>query len=174
MRLPCAAAAMFALLSPVIAQAQESRAQLSAGYSYARSEGESLHGWTASLSLGRGGALSLVAEATEHYGTLQGTDLTRLSLFAGPRLGFGGGSPRPFVQVLAGLVRTSASISTGTIKISETASDLGGAAGAGLDFRLGERWSLRLQGDYVLVKADPDTLKDPRASVSAVYRLGGK
>jgi len=175
MRLPCAAAVTLALVWPVIAHAQDGRAQLSAGYSYLRSEGQSLHGWTAALGLGTGGSLSLVADAAGHYGDAPlGGDVTRLSLFAGPRLSFGSGSPRAFVHALAGVVRTSSGVTVRGVTISETATDLGGAAGAGLDFRLNGRWSLRLQGDYVLVRTDPETLKDPRASVSAVYHLGGK
>jgi opacity protein-like surface antigen len=168
-----AAAVALLLVAPAAAIAQEGGAQLAAGYSYARSEGESLHGWTASVAVPAGRTLSLVGEASTHYGEQDLADLTRLSLFAGPRLGFGSGSPRPFVHLLAGVVRTSASISVRGVTISESATDLGGAAGAGLDFRLGDRWSLRLQGDYVLVKAETETLTDPRASLAAVYRFGG-
>jgi hypothetical protein len=163
-----------ALLAPAAAHAQEAGVQLGGGYSYLHSDGGSFHGWTASLAWGRGGALSLVAEATTHYGEQDLTDITRQSLFAGPRFGFGGGSPRPFVEVLAGVVRSSASITVRGVKISDTSTDFGAAGGAGLDFRLGARWSLRLQGDYVLTSGDGETLKDPRASLSAVWHLGGK
>jgi hypothetical protein len=175
MRLSCAAAVTLALLSPLAAHAQGDGTQLSAGYSYARLEDSSLHGWTASLAFKARGSLSLVAEASGHYGDLEGADLTRLSLFGGPRLNFGSGSTRPFVHVLAGVVRSSVGISVLGVSISESSTDLGGAAGAGIDFGLGSgRWSLRLQADYVGVRAEGDTQFDPRASVQAVYRLGGK
>jgi hypothetical protein len=185
MRLPCAAALTFVLLSPPVASAQEGGVQLSAGYSYGRTHiesllpeepavSESLHGWTASLAFKAAGSLFVAAEATGHYGDLEGADLTRLALFAGPRFRFGSGSIRPFVHALAGVVRTSAGIEVLGVSISEGSSDFGGAAGAGVDFALGQgRWSLRLQGDYMGVRAEGGTLYDPRASAQAVYRLGG-
>ena len=170
-----AATLSLALLSPLSVSAQEGRGTtLAGGYSYGRVEGESLHGWTASLAFRLGGPLSLVAEATGHYGDLgEGTSFTRLSLFGGPRLGFGAGSARPFVHLLAGVVRSSAGVDAGPVSISVKSTDLGGAAGAGVDFRLSDRWSLRVQGDYLLVRADEETQGDPRASVAAVYRFGG-
>jgi opacity protein-like surface antigen len=174
MRLPCAAAVTLALLSPLAADAQERGAQLAGGYSYGRTEGTSLHGWTASLAfpLG-GGSLSLVAEATGQYGELDGgTSSRRLSFLGGPRFTFGSGSARPFVHVLAGAVRTSGVVTVGPVSISLSSTDFGGAAGGGVDFRLADRWSLRVQADYLAVRAEGETQGDPRASVAAVWKLG--
>ena len=168
-----AAALIPFLLAPLSAHAQDGHS-LSAGYSYGQAEDESLHGWTASLAFRLHGPLSLVAEATGHYGGLEGADLTRVSLLAGPRWSFGSGSTRPFVQALAGAVRSSVGIEVLDVSISESSTDFGGAAGAGIDIGLGGRWALRLQGDYALVVAEGETRGDPRASAQAVYRWGGK
>jgi outer membrane protein with beta-barrel domain len=171
MRLPCAVAVTVALLTPAVARGQDGLTNVAAGYSYGRSDDESLHGWTASLSVRITGSLSAVGEVTGQYGTVEGTDVSRLALLAGPRFTFGRGSARPFVHLLLGAVRNSAGITVQGVSISENETDFGGAAGGGADIGRG-RWAARLQVDYLLVKADDETRGDPRASVAVVYRFG--
>ena len=107
-----------------------------------------------------------------HYGTVEGTDLSALSVMAGPRFTFGGGRLRPFVHVIGGLVRSKESISVFDVEISESSTDFGGAAGGGVDIGLSGRWALRLAADYRVVDADDGTASDPRFSVGVAYGFG--
>jgi opacity protein-like surface antigen len=147
-------------------------ADLFAGYSMLASD-PTLHGWHAALGFRLAGRIDLVVDAREHYGDAgDGSDLASLSLMAGPRLTFGGGRLRPFVQLLGGAVRTRAGIEVFEVEISEKSTDFGGAAGGGLDVGFGARWAARLAADYRLVSADGETEGDPRLSAGVVYRFG--
>jgi hypothetical protein len=113
------------------------------------------------------------AEIGAHYGTLDGgTDFARQSFLAGPRLNFRAGRATPFVRVLAGAVRSSEGITVQGVNISSRRTNLGTAAGGGLDLALGRHWGLRMQGDYFLVRTDGDMVGDPRAALGISYRLG--
>ena len=136
---------------------------------------ETYHGWHAALGWGLSRRLGLVLDVSGHTGeTTLGDDVDVLSLMAGPRLAFGGGRVRPFVHVIGGVVRASSGIDIFEVDISESATDFGGAAGGGVDVGFGDRWALRLAGDYRVVKADSGTTSDPRFSAGAVYRFGAK
>jgi opacity protein-like surface antigen len=170
-------AAVVVLGLPPAAQAQaaagsgEPRGDLFAGYSYLRSGDASLHGGMVSLAWRLTGPLSLVAEAASHRGTVDGEDVTSTSLLGGARFSFGGRSFRPFLQALAGAARTSRGISIFGVDITEKSTGFAGAAGAGVDFGVGSRWAVRVQGDYRVAKEDTETVKDPRVSVGAVLRF---
>ena len=148
------------------------RAEGFGGYSYARSEDQSLHGWNATFGYNFTRQLELEAEVSSHYGGLEGTDFSRLSFMAGPRFNFRAGSVTPFVRALAGVVRNSAGITVQNVNISARDTGFGGAAGGGMDLSLGRRWGLRLQGDYFMVRTDGETVGDPRAALGISYRLG--
>lgn len=159
----------------VAAGAEVPRAEGFGGYSYARASDEGVHGWSATLGYNFTWHLEVEAEVSAHYGSFDnGTELGRQSFLAGPRLNFRTGRVTPFVRALAGAVRTSTGITVQNVHISARETDLGGAAGGGLDVALGRHWGLRLQGDYFLVRADGETVGDPRAAFGVSYRLGAK
>jgi opacity protein-like surface antigen len=168
------AAALLAALAPAPASAQGAwKGDAFAGYSVLASEGEALHGWHAALGWGLSGRFGLLLDVSGHRSTgADGAEGSVLSLMAGPRVTFGGGRLRPFVHVIGGVVRAKASISVFDIEISESSTDLGGAAGGGLDIGFGERWALRLAGDYRVVKLENATTRDPRFSAGVAYRFG--
>lgn len=147
-----------------------------AGYS-ALTGGDSgtRHGWNVTLGSGGARRLGLVVDLSGHRGSDEesGDDLDTLALMAGPRFFFGSGRVRPFVQVIAGVVREKASVHVFDVDISESATDFGGAAGAGFDLGLGGSWALRLAGDYRVIKVDGGTAGDPRVSAGVAYRFGG-
>jgi hypothetical protein len=144
-----------------------------AGYSMLRSGEENLHGWHVALGIGVSGRVGILVDASGHQATdASGTDLSAFSVMAGPRVSFGGGRVRPFLHVLAGLVRSKAGIEVSGVEITESTSDAGGAAGGGVDLGFGERWALRGAADYRLTKADDETVGDPRFSAGVVYRFG--
>lgn len=168
------AAALLMCVAPTAASAQDGwKGDIFAGYSVLAAEGETMHGGHAALGWRLSGRIGLLLDASRHQGAeAEGTDVSLVSLMAGPRLTFGGGRLRPFAHVIAGAVRTKASVSVFDVEISESSTDFGGAAGGGLDWGFGERWAARLAGDYRLVKVDAETVGDPRFSAGVAYRFG--
>ena len=168
------AAALLVAVGPAAASAQDaSKGDAFAGYSMLASDGETLHGWHAAMGWGVSGHIGLLLDVSGHQGSdPEGTDVSLLSLMAGPRLTFGiGGRMRPFVHVIGGVVRSKASVSVFDVEISESATDFGGAAGGGFDVGVGERWALRIAGDYRVLKVDQETASDPRFSAGVVYKF---
>jgi len=167
------AAALLAAMGSTGASAQAASNDLFAGYSMLASEGETLHGGHAALGWGLSGRVGLLLDASAHQGSeTGGTDVDVLSLMAGPRLRFGGGRLQPFVHVIGGVVRTRAGVRVFDVDISESATDFGGAAGGGFDYGFGDRWALRLAGDYRVVRVAEETATDPRFSAGVAYRFG--
>jgi hypothetical protein len=146
------------------------RAELFAGYSFVRSEQQSLNGWNASLAVGLGGSLALVGDASGHYG---GSGRRQLNLMAGPGLAFLRGGPVVlFVHALFGLHRESVSLQVFDVSISENDNRFGMQFGGGLDVRAGRRWDLRLQGDYEWSRSQGASVGGVRLSAGVVFRLG--
>lgn len=171
------AAALLVASGPLAASAQDaSKGDIFAGYSMLVSDGETMHGGHAALGWGVWGpSVGLLLDVSGHQGgDAEGTDVSALSLMVGPRVTFGGGRVRAFVHVIGGIVRSKASVSVFDVEISESATDFGGAAGGGIDLGLGDRWALRLAGDYRLLKLEDETASDPRFSAGVVYRFGSR
>ena len=168
------ATALLVAMGPLAASAQDaSKGDIFAGYSMLASDGETMHGGHAALGWGISGRIGLLLDVSAHQGSdAEGTDVSVLSLMAGPRVTFGAGRLRPFVHVIGGVVRSKASVTVFDIEISESSTDFGGAAGGGFDF--GDRWALRLAGDYRVVKLEDETASDPRFSAGVVYRFGAR
>jgi opacity protein-like surface antigen len=146
------------------------RAELFAGYSFVRSDQRNLNGWNASLAVGLGGSLSLVADASGHYGS---AGRHQLNLMAGPGLAFLRGGPAVlFVHALAGLHRESVTIQVFDVSISENDNRFGMQFGGGVDIRAGGKWAVRLQGDYEWSRAQGASVTGTRISAGVVYRLG--
>jgi opacity protein-like surface antigen len=172
-----------ALAGPSRAGAAEvPKAELFAGYGYWWGGGDdpefeetaSLHGFQVSFAWSLGAHLGLVADASGHFGDLDGVELSRWSLLAGPRLSFRTGALGFFVHALAGAVRTRESLTVVDVTFSESATDFGGAAGGGVDLRLAERWALRAQGELTLLSLEDATVTNPRAAAGLVFRVGGR
>jgi len=170
-RAPLLGAALLLAAAPAGA-AEFARTEGFAGYSYARFADHGFHGWTAGLTYNVSHRLGFEFEGAGHSGTVDGTDLSRLSFLAGPRLSLRGGGAVPFARLLAGVLRTSSGITVQNVSIAARATDAAGAAGLGLDLSLGRRFGLRLTGDYFVVRADGETQGDPRAAIGVRYRLG--
>jgi opacity protein-like surface antigen len=172
-----------AIVCPIPAwTADVPRVELFGGYSYASGSGDqpqlepsrNLQGFEASLTWNLGRHLGMVADASGHFGDLDGVDLTRWFLLAGPRVSFPGERIGFFVHVLAGAVRTKESLTVLDIRLSESTTNFGGAAGGGIDVRLSDHWAVRLQGDLALTKFEGETSTDPRSAAGLVFRAGTK
>jgi opacity protein-like surface antigen len=174
MRTTLIAIALGLALCSTAAAAEAPTAELFGGYSYLRDEGESFHGWHASLAYNLWSNLGLVAELAGHNGSSLGVDLNTLFFLGGARFSLRMASSSVFVHGLAGGVRARGSITVFGASISESDTNLCYGPGGGLDFKLRDHWALRLQGDYLFIKTEGETVKDPRVSAGVVYRIGGR
>jgi hypothetical protein len=164
--------AALSLLVAGPASAQDARkGDLFGGYSMLRSDGETVHGFEASLGYQAWGSLGLVADVSRHSKTISGADFVTEAYLAGPRLVFGKGSLRPSVHALAGIARSGGSIKVFDVSISERATDMAAALGGAVDLGADRRFSARLKADYLLVKGESETTHDPRFSAGVVYRF---
>jgi opacity protein-like surface antigen len=172
MRNPLLAVALLALAGPAARAQDVPRADLFGGYSYLRSDGESLHGWMGALAWNLTDHIALVGELAGHYGTSEGIDVKDFSYLAGPRFSLRFSGATPFVYAVAGGVRTTGTLNVGAVSISESDTDFGGAAGGGVDFRITDKLAVRAQADYLLIRSGGETSGDPRLSAGIVYWFG--
>jgi opacity protein-like surface antigen len=169
------AAALLVTVGSTASAKAESKGDAFAGYSMLARDGETMHGGHAALAWGVSGRIGLLLDVSGHQGSdAEGTEVSVLSLMAGPRVTLGGGRLRPFVHVIGGVVRSKASVRVFDVEISESATDFGGAAGGGFDVGFGDRWALRLAGDYRVVKGEVETATEPRFSAGVAYRFGAR
>lgn len=167
--------ALFLLLLPGAAAASDDpRLELSAGYSYLRSDERNRHGWIGSGALNLSERLGVEAELAGHYASADAVALRSHSFLAGPRYVPFRRMLTPFVHVLAGAVRTSQGFDLLGVSVSESQTHVGGVAGAGVDFRINDRLGARVQADLRVVRADGKTASDPRASAGVVFRFGDR
>jgi opacity protein-like surface antigen len=139
-----------------------------AGYSMLKFDGESRHGWEASLAWNAFGKLGFVADLSGHYKA----EFDDLTFMGGPRYALHGDKLTPFVHVLAGGLRDRASISVLGVTISESNTHFAWAAGGGLSFRISSRWDIRAQADYLSVKIEDQSEGDLRFAAGVAYRFG--
>jgi hypothetical protein len=167
--------AVLALLLPAATTAcGDPRVELFAGYSYLRLDYENRHGGIVSGALKVSDRFGIEAELAGHYKSADAVSLRSHSFLAGPRFVPFRRTFTPFVHVLAGAVRSSEELELLGVSISESRTRFGGVAGAGVDFRIGDRLGLRVQADLRVVRGDGKTESDPRASAGVVWRLGDR
>ena len=164
-----------AVVLPAAAAAADGtpKAELFAGYAYARAEGQHLHGGEASLGVSLSRWIGLEADVSAHYGSRPGLDTSRILFMGGPTFTYRTSGLSVFTRYLAGGVRSAAGLSVLGVHITEARTGFGMAFGAGVGVRLSERWLARAQGDYVSTRVEGGTEREPRFSVGAAYRFGG-
>jgi hypothetical protein len=171
-----------ALVVVLAGTAVRAEAGVFAGYSQLRVDGDDARGGALALRRPLFGGLKLDVELTAHQGDVGGDSLREITLMAGPVLQAGGGRFRPFAHALLGVAHTRQQVEIFGIAIGpdgvcngSCGGKLGPAlsAGAGLDWGLGSRLSLRLpQVDYVLVRMGGQTVHRLRGSAGIVW--GGR
>ena len=172
-RVLLAAGVLLSASAPVAAEeAARPSAELFAGYSYARSEGRGLHGGDASLSVPITRWVALEADVGANYGREDDIHHRRLTLMGGPRFAYRTDRFVLFTHYLAGVARSSSSLKVLGVDITESVTGFAMAFGGGVDVAAWQTWAVRAQGDYVLVRAQGTTNKDPRVSVGVVFRAG--
>ncbi len=142
------------------------------GYSYLHAGEANLNGWQLGVSFPFRGRLRWAVDLSGNYGTFAGADLSQLTFLAGVRYVRSGSRLSPFGHVLLGGARATNSVDMPGASLSASDTDWGGAIGAGADYRLGRRWAVRAQADYLLLQGEGQWDGEPRLSVGAVYRFG--
>jgi hypothetical protein len=147
------------------------RLTITGGYQYMldKSWEEKLDkGWVAAVAYKIGEITSVVAEGSGSYGKLTGTNWTieRYAFLGGIKFQVGGEGPRPFVQFMAGLSRQAGDVGI--------VNGLALQPGGGVDLPFGERLSLRVFGDYRLIREKDRSLATGPVWVRYnQYRVGG-
>ena len=130
-------------------------------------------GWSVAVNHHLTSLFGVVGEVGGNYKTMDvlGSDLSMSvhSFLGGLRVRKDSGSMVPFAQVLAGLARGSVSY----LGESEDGSDFAMQPGAGVDFRVSERFGVRVQGDYRIITGD-DTTNEFRFAVGGVLGFGSR
>lgn len=174
MRRPWASLLLLLAGPAMAADAVAPKVELFGGYSYAKDGDQSLHGGEASLALGLTRWIAVEADVSVHRGSELSLSTSRLFFLGGPRFAYRGRGFAVFTHYLAGGVRTRAGITVLGVDITESQTDFAMAFGGGIDARLSDRWSARVQADYTIIRTGGSSEKDPRFSAGAVYRFGSR
>jgi opacity protein-like surface antigen len=150
------------------------KAELFGGYSYTKNGDQGLSGGEASLAVQLTRWIGAEADVSAHYGSGRGTHTRRLFFMGGPRFAYRGAGFTIFTHYLAGGVRSGSGLTVVGVDITETRTDFAMAFGGGVDAGISNRWAVRAQGDYALIRADTSTDKEPRFSAGFVYRFHGR
>lgn len=159
------------LCSALAVRAQDApRADLSVGYSYLRegfSGGANAQGGSFSGAGYVNSWLGIVGDFGLYHASQFGIGANTYTYMGGARLSANRDkSVSPFVQVLVGGTHIDVGGSSGN-----------GAAfsgGGGLDLALSRHIAFRPQFDYIALHSSGDTLHCGRASISVVFRFGGR
>ncbi|HVB36197.1 MAG TPA: outer membrane beta-barrel protein [Candidatus Acidoferrales bacterium] len=157
---------IFALFAPFAAQAQSTKIEAFAGYSFQRVEGfpsnANMSGWEGSLTYKFTPYLGLTGDVSAQYGTLTGSRINYHNILVGPQVSL----PRkisPFVHVLVGDGRSSVfGVTSKTVAI---------AVGGGVDYRVSDLVSIRMIQFDVITGATQQTSSDGRFSTGIVFRF---
>jgi opacity protein-like surface antigen len=167
--------AALALLCLALPAAARAGGDVFGGYSFERADALNRHGWNASLAVGLTGPIALEADGSGHYGSKDGVDRDQLTLMGGARFSLlRGGKAAPFVHALAGLLREKAGIRILDVTIGEEENRFGMLLGGGVDVKVGERFAVRLLGDYEHSSKHGDVQSGFRVSVGAAFRFGAR
>lgn len=148
------------------------RPDLYAGYSFTHAGDANLHGWVVAGAYPLRG-LSVVADASGHYGAFAGADLAQLGLFLGARQTWRIAGVSPFAEALVGGVRTTTQVALpGGSSLDDSSVAWGVAIGGGASYRVAPRWSARGLVHLRLLRGGGVWDKDPRLSIGVAYRLG--
>jgi hypothetical protein len=126
-------------------------------------------GWLVSGGVRLAGAFAAIGEVSTTSKTLDipgDKPKVRVSTFmAGPRIGGGRHAGiSPFGQVLFGSARATTSL----LSVSETASHFSYQPGGGIDLNVSDRFGVRVEGDYRVIRASGHNSKEPRFVAAAV------
>jgi hypothetical protein len=163
-----------ALLLAAPAMAQDKRAELFGGYSYARinpgglaGNEMNLNGWNAAVQGNLTSWFGVVGDFSGHYGSRGGAAVSTHQALFGPRVTLPAGPVRPFAHALFGVARGNA----GLFGSTQSESAFGMAVGGGLDVGSGViAWRL-IQADYLMTRFNNARRDNARISTGIVFRF---
>lgn len=160
------------LSSALAASAQEApRGDFSVGYSYFRegfSGGANSHGGSISGAGYFNDWLGVVGDFGVYHVSQAGLTANTYTFLAGPRLSANRGrSISPFVQALVGADRLNVPGFGSTHGFSWS-------TGGGMDLAVSRHIAIRPQFDYIGLRFSNGTTHSARASISLVFRFGGR
>jgi hypothetical protein len=155
-------------------------AELSAAYSGLKDRGDLIHGFALGARFGSG-SLRWVVDATAASGTLAGSDVREVGLFAGAAyVPWREARLQPFLVARGGVVGQREQVEVFGVAIGPEGVCDGGCSsryapaaelGAGLDLRLGGRWALRLaEADWRVRHLDGTNDQAWRVAIGIVRR----
>jgi hypothetical protein len=157
---------MFALFTPLAAQAQTRKFEVFAGYSFQRLEGfpsnANASGWVGELTYKFTPYLGLTGDVSAQYGSLTGSRINYHNILGGPEISL----PRkisPFVHVLLGDGRSSV--------FGVTSKTFAVAIGGGVDYHVNDLISIRMAQFDVLTGSTKETSSDGRFSAGIVFHF---
>lgn len=159
--------------SALVARAQEAapRGDFSVGYSYFRegfSGGANTHGGSVSGAAYLNDWLGVVGDFGIYHLSQSGTSANTYTFLGGPRLSANRGkSVSPFVQALVGGDRL-------TVSGFGSTNGFSWSTGGGVDLAVSRHIAIRPQFDYIGLRFSNGTTHSARASVSVVFRFGGR
>jgi opacity protein-like surface antigen len=130
-------------------------------------------GWSLAVNSNLNDKWGLVGEVGGNYKTIDvfGSDMSLKvhSYLGGVRLRSDKAKYVPFAQLLAGMARGSVSF----LGEEEDSSDFAIQPGAGVDFRVTDRFGVRVQGDYRIITSE-ESVNEFRFSVGGVLGWGSR
>lgn len=164
----------FAAASPVAAQDQKGDVAFSYSILHDSDIEETFPtGWSFAVNGNLNDVFGIVGEAGGNYKTIDvfGSDVNlRVHTFMGGlRLRTESGKAVPFAQVLAGMARGSYSF----LGESDDSTEFAVQPGGGVDFRVTDRFGVRVQGDYRIIGGEEST-NEFRFSVGGVLGFGSR
>jgi len=163
-------------LSSAPAAAQEHKGDVAFSYSVLHDsdvEETFPKGWSVAVNGHLNSLLGVVGEIGGNYKTMDvfGSDLSMSvhSFLGGVRVRRDAGTMVPFAQVLAGVARANVS----WLGEDDDATEFAMQPGGGVDFRLTERFGLRVQGDYRIITGE-ETANEFRFAVGGVLGFGSR
>jgi len=162
---------LVALSLALAASAQEApRGDFSVGYSYLRegfSGGANTHGGSVSGAGYFNDWFGVVGDFGVYHFSQSGVTANTYTFLGGPRLSANRGkSVSPFVQALVGADRLTAG--------GGSTHGFSWSTGGGVDLAMSRHIAIRPQFDYIGLRFSNGTTHSARASVSLVFRFGGR
>ncbi len=160
------------LSSALAARAQDApRGDLSVGYSYLRegfSGGANTHGASVSGAAYLNDWFGVVGDFGVYHLSQSGTSANTFTFLGGPRLSANRRKGvSPFVQALVGADRLS-------VSGFGSAHGFCWSTGGGVDLAVSRHIAIRPQFDYIGLRFSNGNIHSARASVSIVFRFGGR
>jgi hypothetical protein len=168
---------LFVLVTLGAAQESAPAFDVFGGYSFLNPEGSGFNanGWEAAGTAYLNNWFGATADFSGHYASESGVDTSTYSFLFGPTVAYRTPKLTPYAHILLGANRARVSTSIFGASLSVTDTAFAGALGGGVDWHVGNSWSVRLaQADYLITRFNDNRQDNFRFSAGLVLRLGSK